>query len=345
VRNVNPLARNPIAQSDPIRAKYFAFKRAFISKARGRLIDEARRSFGINIRLELPYGSLLRSHDGRDGTFYPSHNEGLFSCLTTFMWSIMDLYRLGQKCYIVDNSMGMNDFKQKPGTSTWYELFEKRSAVDIHNLMAQRPLTEIDPGAGSFCRRGLGQWPEYMMFDHHGNYSEVVHKQIGLSWANAFLQAYLTPSHQVREICERFDEECRISSTPTISVYYRGTDKFLEVDPTPLEDYYDVVDQHLEQRPQLEILIQTDQEQVLNSFLDRYGRKAKYIKELPVSRGSVAIHKDSSICGNRGEFAKRLYAMCEAISNSDTIVTNTGNVGFFLALLATVKQRRVVQLQ
>ncbi len=316
-----------------------------IAKQRGWLIERARSNFGIILSLELPYGRLRRSPGKGDGTFFITHNEGFFSCLTTFLWSVMDLYRLGQRCYIIDNSMGMKGFKTNDNLSSWYEVFERRDAPEIHALMSQPPLTETDPVAGSKCRRGVGKWPAYLLFDHHGEYLEEIHNVIGLQWLKAFVQAYLQPSKEVQQLCDYFVDTYRISSTPTLAVCYRGTDKYKEITPTPLEKYFEAVDTAITSDSSLEVLIQTDQAQVRDAFVSRYGERAKFITEMPVSAGTEVIHKDSSLCGDRSLFAKKLYAMCLAISKCKTVMTHTGNVGFFLAVHTIFAGNQLVQFR
>ncbi len=244
----------------------------------------------------------------------------------------MGLYRLGQRCYVIDNSIGMRDFKSHEHLSSWYELFERRDAQEIHAPMRRPPLTETDPLAGGKCRRGVARWPAYLLFAHHGDHLEEIHNVIGLQWLNAFVQACLCPSREVQQLSDHFVEAYRMSSTPTLAVCYRGTDKHKEIIPTPIKTYFEAVDRAIAAASSLEVLIQTDQAQVRDAFVSRYGNKTKFITEMPVSAGTEVIHKDSALCGDRDLFSKKLYAMCLAVSRCKTVMTHTGNVGFFLAL-------------
>jgi hypothetical protein len=153
----------------------------------------------------------------------------------------------------------------------------------------------------------------------------------------------MTPSSEVLATSEMFETNCRICSVPTISVYYRGTDKHIEVKPTPIPVYFNTVNKLLAANPGAEILIQTDQAQVRELFVREYGHSCKYIKELPVTKGTAAIHSDKRLCGNREHFAKNLFAMCVAISKSQVVITSTGNVGLFLALHSLIAGKQVIQ--
>ncbi|MDZ4655871.1 MAG: hypothetical protein U1F44_08355 [Coriobacteriia bacterium] len=218
----------------------------------------------------------------------------------------------------------MNSFKEVRGQSTWYRLFKKKSSGDIDRRMSTRPL-----------ERGH--------FDHHSDYYLVVNKHLGREWARAYVDAFMTPSDEVLETAEFFDEKYRIAMAPTIAVCYRGTDKHIEVKPTPISHYFATVDKLLVSKSDAEVLIQTDQEQVRDAFVERYGTRCKYIEELPVTTGDRVLHSDSKLCGDRDVFAKNLYAMCLALSKSDVLVTHTGNVGFFLALHMLILQKKVIQ--
>ncbi|MFN0120819.1 MAG: hypothetical protein ACKV2V_09985 [Blastocatellia bacterium] len=271
-----------------------------------------------------PHGYFQRGGDG-DGTLWTTHCAGLFSCLTTVMWTVMEITRAGERCYDVNNALGMQWFKESPWNDTWHDLFLRRERAEIDSLMNGQP------------RR-----PEH--FNHHGDYQEIVREHLGTGWAENFLRAYLTPAPEVRKTADMFMAKYRISSTPTIAVYYRGTDKYKEVKPAPVTVYFEIVDSLLASQPGAEILIQTDQAQVREQFARKYGQACKYIAELPVTRGSRAIHDVRRLCGNRDLFARNLYAMCLAIAGCHTLVTHTGNVSFFLALHALLAGKQVIQV-
>ena len=270
-----------------------------------------------------PYGYFQRGASA-NGTLWMTHEAGFFSCLTTFMWTIIDLSRSGDLCHVVNNSLSMNYFKEVYGRWTWYELFEKREKAEIDHILSLPPIKQ-----------------DY--FDHHSDFHEIVGKHLGHSWTKAFLDAYMTPCSDLVEMANIFDEKYRISSAPTIAVCYRGTDKWAEVAPTPISDYFNAVNKQLTIYPGAEVLIQTDQAQVRDQFMMEYGSHCKFIEELPVTRGKRVLHSDRHLCGDRDLFAMRLYAMCLAISRSQTLVTHTGNVGFFLAMHTLINGKEVIQ--
>jgi hypothetical protein len=261
------------------------------------------------------YGTLWLTHDV---------GAGFFSCLVTMMWNIIEISTTRHICYVVDNSLSMNSFKEQYGKSTWYELFDKLEPRLIDELMSIKPNNQT-------------------RFDHHSSYHDIIEDSLGREWVNAFIHAYMSPSPEVLAVAKSFDRVYKISTHPTIAVCYRGTDKRLEIQPTPIEVYIDAVNYELNISPDSSVLIQTDQAQVRDVFISQYGDRCKFIAELPVTRGVNVIHSDHSLTGNKNIFARNLYAMCLAVSKADCVITHTGNVGFFLAMHALLNGKSKVR--
>ena len=274
--------------------------------------------------IKLPHG-YYQQGGAAGGTLWATHDAGFFSCLTTIMWSMMDLARLGHACYAIDNSFGMHSFKEVPFSSTYETLFTKRPPGELDAILDCAP-------------------NQLSHFDHHSNFEFIIEQHLGLNWSRKFVEAYMQPSAEVKSIADELDRKYRISSTPTVLVCYRGTDKHTEITPTPVDQYYQQLDAVLGSIPSAEVLIQTDQAQIRDGFLQRYGPVCKFIQELPVTRGNTVLHLDRRLAGNRERFAKNLYAMCLMAERCHTLITHTGNVGFFLALQAILARRRVIQL-
>jgi hypothetical protein len=273
----------------------------------------------------LPFG-YLQTGGVANGTLYSIHDAGFFSCLTTILWSILRIIGSGGHCYVIDNALGMHSFKERLWHSTYYDLFAKKERKEIDQLLTVSPLRS-------------------QHFDHHSSFEHVIRNHLGIEWASQFLRAYMTPSAEVSTITKAFEKKYEIASRPTISVCIRGTDKHLEVTPTPITTYFDVVDEQMGARQGASVLIQTDQAQIRDKFLKQYGAACKYIEELPVTTGNIVIHRNAELIRDREYFAKQLYAMCLAVSSSEVLITHTGNVGFWLALNAIVRGKPVIQLR
>ena len=241
------------------------------------------------------------------------------------MWSILSLQERGDICLRVDNSLGMDSFKETIFENTWSEMFVEPSRESVDRFAKLSPFLAFE-------------------FDPHSNYVNILKDHLGYDWVRAFIETYMQPSSLVSDIAESFDSSCRISTVPTICVCYRGTDKHTEVPSVTMNRYYEVVDRLLGVIQNAEVLIQTDQAQAREGFVSRYGARCKFISELPVTRGDKAIHNTHAVQGGRQRFAVNLYAMCLALSRGRVLVTNSGNVGWFLALHTLVKGNEVIQI-
>lgn len=273
------------------------------------------------------YGCLEREDKERGNILWTSHDCGFFSCLTTTLWTLTDMVEAGYFCNVIDNTYSMQSFKTQPNTQTWPELFQTPTLEMVAKARELRPLS-------------------YGHFDHHSNnYDKLIRSTIGIQYLEQLLKIYFSPSHTVLERAQNLENKYKISALPTITVCYRGTDKHTEIAPTPIEAYFQRVERQMKIHKGSRILIQTDQAQVREQFLNKYQEKCFFIDELPVSYGTKAIHNEPSMCPNRSEFAQNLVAMYLAISKSKVLITHTGNTGFFLALHAALNGTPIVQLR
>src|SRR5262249_44688526 len=85
----------------------------------------------------------------------------------------------------------------------------------------------------------------------------------------------------------------------------------------------------------LDIVVQTDQEQAREEIVANFGGRCRFFNELPVTRGSTAIHQlefGTEIMMGREEFAKRIMADAKILSRGAYVITHTGNVGAWIAI-------------
>jgi len=73
--------------------------------------------------------------------------------------------------------------------------------------------------------------------------------------------------------------------TKPLAAYYRGTDKFLEIEPVSPSQVFSYVDSHSGSGQA--ILIQTDQQQVRDYARNHYLDRCRFIEDIPVTKGSV----------------------------------------------------------
>jgi hypothetical protein len=259
-----------------------------------------------------------------DGTLFVLHNAGLFSCFTTTIWGLVEATYHGHVVQHIDSSLGIQAFTNCPNQSIWSILF-RPPPQSVKSKLNPLPI-------------------KLAQFDQHGNYAHIVEKHLGVDWLRWYFSAYMIPSQWVGDRSRFFVDKYLIRPDVTATVYIRGTDKHTEVAPTDLSTYFVIVDNLFAGAEIQKVIIQTDQRQYRDAFVERYGLRCEYLRELPVTEGSVVLHDTVNIIDDRQSFAVDLYAMCLALSKAKFVITCTSNVGFFLAAHALLRGSRVVQL-
>ncbi len=270
-------------------------------------------------------GLQYAMYDEGSQRLYAMHNHGLFSCVSTVLWSVSDAMRRGFPVRDVDNRHGMGAWKNEEGRNTWGQLYRAPVEGDVEVLMRHTH-------------------PRQWRFSCHGDYHSMV-RSVGALWLHTLMNTYLAPSARVEARARHFVRSAGISHRRTIVVCYRGTDKYMEVKPVPPARYMGIVDRLLDMHGGgLDVLIQTDQAQVRERFVKRYGSsRCRYIAELPATRGWMPLHRTR--IPDREQFAVDLVAMTHACRSARFLLTHTGNVGFFLAVPRILSGQSVVQLR
>jgi hypothetical protein len=67
-------------------------------------------------------------------------------------------------------------------------------------------------------------------------------------------------------------------------------------------------------------------------LLEKYSGRAFVIDELPVSQGIIGLHLDNNLKFDRFKHAQYLLAAMNLISHCNTVITHTGNIGYWQGL-------------
>ncbi|MFM1812394.1 MAG: hypothetical protein RLZZ336_1332 [Cyanobacteriota bacterium] len=294
------------------------------------LILDARANKCLNLRIF--HYAILDSHNNNNSVLYATHQAGLFSCWTTVLWSILEIQQLGFRLPAqISNRFGMDHFKNHLTSDTIGQWFEPPSRAAITHLRLQKPAGELLEAPN--------------MFNHHGNYETIINHQLGPAWINAFLRAYMNPSSLLQQEIENFEQRYRINSLRTLVVCYRGTDKGSEVEQDSVSTYLKTAQQLTEKGSFDQVLIQTDQQQVQALFAKIFAPSCVLIDELPVTKGTTVLHAQLAGKIDIEDWALKLLAMVYACSRASTVITHTGNLGFFLAVMAHLHNATVIQLR
>jgi hypothetical protein len=244
-----------------------------------------------------------------DRSLHLSANSGFFSNNTVGLRSLCDALRAGLVVDRIYYLFCFGDYRTSEQPIYEYDLYPD---YFTHNPEVWLP----DPGEIGFI-------------PHHGYYSNL-----GYNWLNPLLHRYYSPAPRVREIVADWKSKYGFDSGRTIGVFYRGTDKGTEVKLARPRAYLDLTRTLLKRHPDYRVLIQTDQQQVREMFVDELGDRCWYIEEMPVTRGQSSVAHLS--VDERGldsyQFGLRILAATLLFSECAQIVNYTGNMGLWVAL-------------
>ena len=131
-------------------------------------------------------------------------------------------------------------------------------------------------------------------------------------------------------------EEIRMSHLPVpldqiLVVCLRGTDKGTEVRQSPIDAYVRRAKKIMADNENLRVWIQTDQAQIRDILLDQLGPRSFSLNILPVTEAARVIHKsDEKI--SKDDFSRDLLATTWLMAQAHSVITYTGNVGYWLAI-------------
>jgi hypothetical protein len=161
-------------------------------------------------------------------------------------------------------------------------------------------------------------------------------KQYGLydfDYYNQIINKFFNPSDLILERKKYLLKKYNINPKETISVLYRGTDKYTEVRLAHPSAYLKVVRQLLDATKFKTVLVQTDQYQVLDYFKSELGNIVVSFEETPTTSGQDAMN---TVLENEGkdtmDWMQWFDAALRCVSDCACVVNHTGNCGLWMNL-------------
>jgi hypothetical protein len=246
-------------------------------------------------------------------TYFLLHNAGLFSCASVAMQEIV------KKEYTkISARFGMRLYKKFLFSNPWNFYFKKYSSwVSI----SESPLK-------------LENW-------HPINWWAEDYSLLPFRSTDLIVKKYFNPSQRVLIKKKELVTKYMIDTSQTIGVHYRGTDKFQEIDLTPLKIYAKVLTELLGLNPTFKVLIQTDDFKAQKFFRDMFGERSIVIDELKTTVGKVGMHYMTS--RNPKQSTINYFASVLILSECKYLVTHTGN-GALWEVLYRGNSENVTQL-
>jgi hypothetical protein len=234
-----------------------------------------------------------------------THNTGFFSNCSV---ALLEIARAGGDLDKIDVTQAFSSFKESSPTQTWNNWFAGPSRLPEKFQRTAR------------LSRMAHRLP------HHSLYRFIDFKVTRL-----LLDHFFSLSEEALGRGADIVRENSIDPSNTVVLCYRGTDKGTEVRASGKARYLRKVRRILDRNPNYRVWVQTDQTQARDWFLDALGSSAFSVDAIPVTEGSVVMHKvvDASF---RREFGLRLLAATYLMAKCEWVVTYTGNLGYWIAL-------------
>jgi hypothetical protein len=242
-------------------------------------------------------------------TLYCGWNAGFFSNCSIALRSLIDLFHQDMTPNKIDFSNSFLSYKTKEQIKENLDLFPYYFSIDDryaipHNKKIYKPLT-------------------------HG-----IYKNLGYASLNPFMQKYFNLSSHILNIQSALIEKYKFDPAKIIAVVYRGTDKYQEVKLASPQLYLSKAEALLRQNTDFKVLIQTDQKQVRDLFIDRFKGQCLSFEEMAVTEGKVGLHllDEDYLRLNKFEFGKTILAVTHLIAKCKFIVNHTGNMALWICL-------------
>ncbi len=237
---------------------------------------------------------------------YRHHDSyGFAWTFTCTLGMIFNARLLGVTIDQISYRLCLREFKDIPEEDSYYWLFEARP-------------------------RSPADQPDQMpAFERHG-----VYVSFPLDALAVYADLYFRPHKRVSAFADGLVARYGLDLSKTIVLFYRGTDKSVEVTPATPEDYVAVARSLMAQEDGLTVLCQTDQAQARDAVL-RDVPGAVCFSELPVTGGATAIHNlnvSAEFGLGKSEVALRLLAVTTLVARAKYVVTHTGNLGAWVAI-------------
>ena len=249
-------------------------------------------------------GCDLLAHPELD-ELYCLWNCGFYSNEFQVFNSLLTLLSHGIIPERIDYSLGFRHFKKDPEQDIYPDFHEINSMVDVE-LYADVEL----PDSNKF---------EPNLYDFHV-YNQITDRFFG-------------PSKNVLDKVDVLKSKYSLDPDKTISVLYRGTDKSTELVLAHPQDYLIVTQRLLEKNPDFKVLLQTDQTQVIQMFVEALGDKVVFFEETPSTTSNSVIWNLMEKNGADSiEWSQWFDAALRCVSDCRYMINHTGNVAFFANL-------------
>ena len=200
-----------------------------------------------------------------------THNAGFFSCCSVKLSETIDFINSNKKLpEIVDSSEQFRMYKNDK---------DKDTDITFHYFENYNNVTDVD----------ILSPINYHWNDQFIDYGNLDYKHIV-----PLIKKYFSPSVKINTIVNNIEKKYNIVHDNTVAVYYRGTDKHLETQLSPYDEFYEQIIKIVNINKNIKILLQSDSAE----FIDYINGKVLRIndKDLKINNKGLKFNdKDLKI--------------------------------------------------
>lgn len=239
------------------------------------------------------------------GTLVIAHDAGFFSCCTIRLRKILQYYNHFGRLPHVNSSMQWSKYK------------DRERDVTLEYFMPARPFKLLNHNL---------QFTTDTREDQFSDYRNINYKDL-----QSIILSYFCPSHQVIKKYHSLVDAYAIDPSNTIGILYRGNDKRKETSIPSYDSIMDQVAKTIEYNPGCQLLLQTDEIEFFNHFMEKYPNAKHFNEAIMVNHDqeSVQNHIDRR---NSVNCAVDFLSILLIISTCKTVILNSSNVSMWLCL-------------
>lgn len=220
------------------------------------------------------------------------HNAGFFSCCSIRLENIISFFNEKKMLPIyVDSSEQFNEYKLNINDDITNIYFVQDDTIEINyekNIILSTEEKELQ----------------------FSNYKNILFENI-----NFFIKKYFNVSDKINNIIEDLINKYNIDYENTCSIYYRGSDKIIETNIAPYEDFFERAQKIRNDNSNIKFLVQSDEKNFVDIFLNKFDNSF-YIEELDFNRSF--------------EHSLFLLSIVKIISKTKYIICSSSNVSLWI---------------
>jgi hypothetical protein len=237
------------------------------------------------------------------------HNAGFFSnCTIRLMDIVAYVYENGHLPDEVDSWEQFVHYKSYPGQNLIPYYFDEN----------QEKTLKISPKPFKL---------EYdCMSIQFGDY-----KNLPFDKVYEIIEKYFTPSISVDLIRNTMREKYKLNHNEYCAVFYRGNDKYREMELSPYQLYIDKAKEVKAKNPKIKFLVQPDEREFLEVFMAEFPDSI-YFEETPMLSKMDSAMFFELPQHERAVYGAKFFAAVLLLSECKEVITHSGNGALWLAL-------------